>query len=762
MGLRVLRGIHNLNTYGGLVASLIPTPITQAAGQAIFIGQGLADAEHDVREGNYGSAVANGAMMALPYGISKGYKYIRGLRPVNKFIKHGQVNPQQHYQNYKGQLINKQNNLKEDIIQFSNNHPDDAAESFTKLLTRADRRPIDWAQVQKDAKQMHTDYNNYLIEQRNPHTTINLNGQQVTVRPSVVYKTGETNPASPELAQYLNDIQTMLGDAGLVSGSTRLYGSGIVNGVPHDLEVITTKSRMGALKKAAGAEGAEYSSSNGFAQQLQGNNKVFNSDGGHMIDVQVLGEDANGFATGQIAHNWYSRMYPEEYQKLAKKWAEQATNAEATGARFVTTEQSLPIKTEDFYQQLQNDPDLITKMVALDNFNSNKAKHIARQAQMYQNSALVKDLQNRNLRATHPEWQDLQQLTPQEIQEARQVLKIPSAYSDEAVQEIVRQQFITDMIGIRGVFWNKQWLPQWNMKIENQALRSVVSPFNGQLSGIGGNQLLQASEPGVSSSIVASLNNNTLGINTYRQYVDFVKNKIKRGSPAYNEIDNINRSVANGSITIEDATKQIENISKRYGINGYYGDDYNGLYYGATTQPTIGIKMATIGEQSGKNNVLEVGSYPNFNLGYEGLGIGVAKKPIITHPMTNKWFIQRHAYPYNTEGYAYLRKYPEFRKMQQQKKAYHDMVNQMDVKYNDFYNKLDKLNRHYHNLQTLYKRSLVPATFGGMYTFVNPIVTQPDYHRNNAMYRQLTLEAQQQNAAQQTKLKNKQNVDNRK
>jgi hypothetical protein len=45
----------------------------------------------------------------------------------------------------------------------------------------------------------------------------------------------------------LKDLETTLNGSALVGGSTRLYGSGIINGVPHDLELLTTKSRLGAV-----------------------------------------------------------------------------------------------------------------------------------------------------------------------------------------------------------------------------------------------------------------------------------------------------------------------------------------------------------------------------------------------------------------------------------------------------------------------------------------------------------------------------------
>lgn len=82
----------------------------------------------------------------------------------------------------------------------------------------------------------------------------------------------------------LKDLETTLNGSAIVGGSTRLYGSGIINGVPHDLELLTTKSRLGAVQKSIGKKGSQYGPSNGFKQSLEGNNKVFNSDGNRCLD----------------------------------------------------------------------------------------------------------------------------------------------------------------------------------------------------------------------------------------------------------------------------------------------------------------------------------------------------------------------------------------------------------------------------------------------------------------------------------------------
>lgn len=202
----------------------------------------------------------------------------------------------------------------------------------------------------------------------------------------------------------LKDLETTLNGSALVGGSTRLYGSGIINGVPHDLELLTTKSRLGAVQKSIGKEGVQYGPSNGFKQSLEGNNKVFNSDGNHIIDVQTIGEDAKGYAIGQLAHNYYSRLYPQKYKQLQKQWELLGNTAIQKGQVFNTTEQALPIKAEELYTKLQKHPRIYDLMVTMDNYNGFKSKQVGRQAQMFSSPWLTNRIQKMNTNAVTNDW----------------------------------------------------------------------------------------------------------------------------------------------------------------------------------------------------------------------------------------------------------------------------------------------------------------------------------------------------------------------
>ena len=610
LGYKLLKSVHDINTGTSMVLSMLPSATARGIGNAMFIGQNLADIHHDIKDKNYTSAGLNTAFTFAPYGINRIYKSWKPAKRlsdiINKKYTYSSIGEARiaSKEAYDQQLQNKMSNL-EQI------YPNALSDYRNITYTRTHNPRIDWEATAKSGKQWHSDYAANLKQSKDPSVTINLNGQEVTIRPKVNYETGKVTSSTPELGQYLKDLETTLNGSALVGGSTRLYGSGIINGVPHDLELLTTKSRLGAVQKSIGKKGAQYGSSNGFKQSLEGNNKVFNSDGNHIIDVQIIGEDAKGYATGQLAHNYYSRLYPQKYKQLQKQWESLGNTAIQEGKVFNTTEQSLPIKAEELYTQLQKHPRIYDLMVAMDNYNGFKAKQVGRQAQMFSSPWLTNRIQKMNTSAITNGWTRLK-LTPQEIQEARTRWNIPQVYSDDAVESIVNQNLIADNMGIRTVFYKSGFTPKWDINTENSALRSVVAPFNGQGAGIGGNQLLNSSKGGLGGDVTAILNNR-VGINSFQDYVNSIKNRLQRTDPNYYLFDDINRKVAQGTLSIEEGTKQTTELAKKLNINGYYGMAYgDSKYFGALQQPTIGLKNYSVGSQSGATNILEVGSNPIF------------------------------------------------------------------------------------------------------------------------------------------------------
>lgn len=742
LGYRLLKSVHDINTGTSMVLSMLPSATARGIGNAMFIGQNLADIHHDIKDKNYTSAGLNTAFTFAPYGINRIYKSWKPARRLSDIIN----DEQKKYLNLRSTRFktkaNYEQQLQNNMKSIEDLHPEDLSSYYYIKRTRDDRPRIDWETTAESGKQWHADYAKNLKQQRDPSATINLNGKELTIRPKINYSTGTVTPNISELNQYLKDLETTLNGSALVGGSTRLYGSGIINGVPHDLELLTTKSRLGAVQKSIGKEGSQYGPSNGFRQQLEGNNKVFNSDGNHIIDVQTIGEDAKGYATGQLAHNYYSRLYPEKYKQLQKQWESLGNAAIQKGEVFNTTEQSLPIKAEELYTKLQKHPRIYDLMVAMDNYNGFKAKQVGRQAQMFSSPWLTNRIQKMNTNAVTNGWNRLK-LTPQEIQEARTMWNIPQVYSDDAVESIVNQNLIADNMGIRTVFYDSKLTPKWDINTENSALRSVVAPFNGQSAGIGGNQLLNSSRGGLGGDVTAILNNR-VGINSFQDYVNSIKNRLQRTDPNYYLFDDINRKVAQGTLSIEEGTKQTTELAKKLNINGYYGMAYgDGKYFGALQQPTIGLKNYSVGSQSGAANILEVGASPTFKFDYSSMGfpeikdMDPLKAPMrwIKYPNISTFkhsptFIPRkmgYSY-YAGTPYDYTRayyKYPEYRKLANK------LSKSAQIPYNLTKFTLTPVNK-VENIQYKWNKYVVPmeVTAGGIGSFLN-IVNNMDYQRHN-------------------------------
>ena len=751
LGYRLLKSVHDINTGTSMVLSMLPSATARSIGNAMFIGQNLADIHHDIKDKNYASAGLNTAFTFAPYSINRIYKSWKPAKRLSDIIN----DEQKKYLNLRSTRFktkaNYEQQLQNNMKSIEDLHPEDLSSYYYIKRTRDDRSRIDWETTAESGKQWHADYAKNLKQQRDPSATINLNGQELTIRPKINYSTGKVTSSTSELNQYLKDLETTLNGSALVGGSTRLYGSGIINGVPHDLELLTTKSRLGAVQKSIGKEGSQYGPSNGFKQSLEGNNKVFNSDGNHMIDVQIIGEDAKGYATGQLAHNYYSRLYPQKYKQLQKQWESLGNTAIQKGEVFNTTEQSLPIKAEELYTKLQKHPRIYDLMVAMDNYNGFKAKQVGRQAQMFSSPWLTNRIQKMNTNAVTNDWARLK-LTPQEIQEARTMWGIPQVYSDDAVESIVNQNLIADNMGIRTAFWSSKFTPKWDITTENNALRSVVAPFNGQASGIGGNQLLNSSRGGLGGDVTAILNNR-VGINSFQEYVNSIKNRLQRTDPNYQLFDDINNKVAQGTLSIEEGTKQTTELAKKLNINGYYGEAYNeGKYFGALQQPTIGLKSYSSGSQSGATNMLEIGSNPRFDFkDYTSMGfpeikdMDPLKAPMrwIKYPNISTFkhsptFIPRKmGYSYYAETpYDYTRayyKYPEYRKLANK------LNKSVQIPYNLTKFTLTPVNK-VENIQYYWNKYSTPigvitGTVGGLIDIYNNMNT---YNRDNPYYRRQT------------------------
>lgn len=637
----------------GVAASLYPNPVVRKIGNSIVWGQTAADVHQDLRQGDYTSAVLNVGLMGGPWVANKLYRTWKPFRNTERALS-------MNYDALRNQRAESWWNYTSYLNQLSDNMARNVAnptrEAMLAIQANLGKKyapfEYDWSAL----PQARRDYaKNMANAVDNP-----LNSSD-PIKPVLNFNTGKVNGGNKTLAEYQKAIEDIVGDNALVGGSVRLYGSGIGSGIPHDLELLTTKSRAEAVRESIGAEGAQYGQGNGFMLPLEGKSAVFNSDGGHRVEVQFIGEDANGNAVGQLAHNYYSRLYPEEYKALQKQWEEQGVKAIDGGKQFSTYDQPLPITSEELYQMLQKHPRVYDYLVALDNFNGYKGKQGFRHSQMLANPTLYNRLQQANMRAVTDNWEFIK-LSPEDIKAAKRDYVLPDWMSDAQVENYVNQTMISNFMGVRGAFKTARARANgvtWDKNLENAALSSVVAPYNGQISGIGGNQLRYSSRAGVGSDVTAILNNRGSDIHSYQDYVDQIARDLKvnnlysGASPEYKQFDAINKAVAAGSLSIAEGTKQTEELAKQLGIRGFRGGSYgeSSIYYGALQQPTIGLKAYTSGMNSGPNNILEVGGIPRINY---------ANSPFneATDPRTVKEFMSEiplhkvfYSYPYLKSTY---------------------------------------------------------------------------------------------------------------
>lgn len=177
----------------------------------------------------------------------------------------------------------------------------------------------------------------------------------------------------PEVQQgitnYVNQLNTVLGEDGTVAGSLVHYKNGILKGTssnsgtiigPADTEIYTTEDRLPSLM-----------------QKLQFTERALNSIGGRKgtspftfrnndsahrgvdTEINVIGSDKDGFATGKLAHQIYRAIYPEQYSQMLY-------DAAMKGVQVSPSKMSLPITPENLLQFIRKDPELMQKHLLTD------------------------------------------------------------------------------------------------------------------------------------------------------------------------------------------------------------------------------------------------------------------------------------------------------------------------------------------------------------------------------------------------------------
>lgn len=207
--------------------------------------------------------------------------------------------------------------------------------------------------------------------------------------------TGDTAPIQESIGKYITELENKMGGDGVVAGSLVSYRNGLIKGSldksdkligPADTEIYTTRPRLESLKKKL--EFKQYRN-NSIGGQKGTSPYTFRAhDLDHLnvdTEINLIDENADGFATGKLAHQIYRSLFPEEYSKLAYDYTMNPSNYK--GQQFLIDDLEnlpLPIKAEDLFQLLRNPENmqrhLLSDMVSAETFTKpDNVKHKIRQ-----------------------------------------------------------------------------------------------------------------------------------------------------------------------------------------------------------------------------------------------------------------------------------------------------------------------------------------------------------------------------------------------
>ena len=141
-----------------------------------------------------------------------------------------------------------------------------------------------------------------------------------------IQRGGETGPEA--IRKSAANTRALLGDYGYLSGSTVFYEDGALSGVPGDTEIVCCKSDVQNVANALDIN--DLTRINDFAYHGH-SAKVPKGNQRHAVDIQVIEENADGDAVGNLAWSMYRTLHPDEYYKLVNEYAKLDVSASGKG-----------------------------------------------------------------------------------------------------------------------------------------------------------------------------------------------------------------------------------------------------------------------------------------------------------------------------------------------------------------------------------------------------------------------------------------------
>lgn len=296
------------------------------------------------------------------------------------------------------------------------------------------------------------------------------------------------------ISDYVTDINRRLGGKGAVGGSMLEAANGRIGEMPGDTDIITIEENVDGIKKALELK---VTGETQGVKGLKGKSRYLAQNG--ETDIDIIDHDAEGYATGKLAHEIYMSMYPEEYAKLAKADAETSLeNWSGTlyDMRLPKPDGSGWYTDKELYNEWVNTENGILRKSNLDYMGSAKPKHARRSlTPMLDDSPYedyVRDVRTIGKRAL-PEFKLFDERYPDfdysDVEANRGFLEYVGLPEDLASDENAMRKILADWDLQTSMITRVVSMNTNDSKHIRDAVAINYAPRGGTASGAGGNNL---------------------------------------------------------------------------------------------------------------------------------------------------------------------------------------------------------------------------------------------------------------------------------
>lgn len=197
-----------------------------------------------------------------------------------------------------------------------------------------------------------------------------------------IYYRIDNNTISPNIAKENNRVNNILNGNGVVSGSATMYE--VIPGMPNDVDIITTPSKVGSVIKSLDLKDSGAKNGVGDTKYVL-KKKIYGKDS---VDLDIIHE-SNGHAEGVLAENIFAYVDPKGY----KAWRDNNLKLRYDGQ----SQKPIPYGADELYDMLTSDSNGVFGFNLLNTVKSGRMKDNDRiTAIIATNPKLVRDSIIRN------------------------------------------------------------------------------------------------------------------------------------------------------------------------------------------------------------------------------------------------------------------------------------------------------------------------------------------------------------------------------